>query len=284
MIIRYARLVKFSHTVFALPFAAIGFFYALHDGFPATGALAIQVLLCMVLARSAAMAFNRWADRRIDARNPRTAAREIPAGIISPKNALVFTAACAAGFIITALTINTLCGILSPVALLVVMGYSYCKRFTALAHLVLGLGLSIAPVGAYIALSGRLAWVPCLLAGAVLTWVAGFDVIYALQDAAFDRAEKLHSIPARFSARNSLIISALLHSCTVVFLILFSAYMPAGGVWWAGFSAFVGLLVLQHVLVTEKKQRHIGLAFGTLNGLASLILAACAIVDFYLSL
>lgn len=206
MIRQYAGLVKFAHTIFAMPFALIGFVYALRtEGIPSDCSgrygwvvLLVQVLLCMVFARNAAMGFNRWADRRIDKANPRTADREIPAGKISARAALRFVIVNALLFVVTASTINLLTGLLSPVALFVILIYSYCKRFTALAHLVLGLGLGIAPVGAYIAVTGHFAWPPCILALLVMTWCGGFDIIYALQDADFDRKNGLYSIPARF--------------------------------------------------------------------------------------
>lgn len=190
---KYLSLVKFAHTIFAMPFAAVGFVYA-YATLPAGAhdaawwlTRAVQVLLCMVFARNTAMGFNRWADRRIDAENPRTAGREIPAGVIPPRHALRFVAVNALLFIAAASTINLLTALLSPVALFIILFYSYCKRFTALAHLVLGLSLGIAPVGAYIAVTGRIALEPCILSLLVMTWCGGFDIIYALQDAAFDR-------------------------------------------------------------------------------------------------
>ena len=209
---KYAHLVRFSHTIFAMPFALTSFVYALRDiGFGAENSapvwwlsLLVKVVLCMVFARNVAMGFNRWADRRIDAENPRTADREIPAGRISARAALWFVIINAALFIAAAASINSLTAALSPVALIVIMSYSYCKRFTSLSHLVLGLSLAIAPVGAYIAVTGRFALAPCVLALLVLTWCGGFDIIYALQDRDFDRAHGLHSIPARFSVSTAL--------------------------------------------------------------------------------
>ncbi len=284
----YLRLVKFSHTIFAMPFAMIGFTYALKCGNPTlAGAwdwvvLLVQVVLCMVFARNTAMGFNRWADWRIDAENPRTADREIPAGIISPRKALVFVVANALLFIVTASTINLLTALLSPVALAVVIFYSYCKRFTSLAHLVLGLSLGIAPVGAYIAVTGEFAIEPCILSLLVITWCGGFDIIYALQDAAFDRERGLHSIPSRFSARTSLVISALLHVVSVAALVWFTTFLPGHWYLWVGVALFTGLLALEHLLVTPTKQRNIGIAFGTLNGLASTTLAIFVILDLVL--
>ena len=277
---KYFRLVKFSHTIFAMPFALMAFSFALWS----TEAefswwLLLQVVLCMVFARNVAMGFNRWADRKFDAENPRTANREIPSGAISPRNALIFVIVNAVLFIATASTINLLTAILSPVALAVVMFYSYCKRFTSLAHLVLGLSLGIAPAGAYIAVTGTLTFAPCLLSLLVLTWCGGFDIIYALQDAEFDRERGLHSIPSTFSVATSLYISIALHCISVAALLAFAMYMPQSWLLWCGVALFSAILVAEHILVTPKKQRSVGIAFGTLNGLASLTLAAFVIAN-----
>ena len=258
----YLRLVKFSHTIFAMPFAMIGFTYALKCGNPTLSepwhwaVLLLQVVLCMVFARNTAMGFNRWADWRIDAENPRTANREIPAGVISPKKALWFVVVNAVLFIVTASTINLLTAVLSPVALAIIMFYSYCKRFTALAHLVLGLSLGIAPVGAYIAVTGEFALAPCILAVLVMSWCGGFDIIYALQDAKFDRERGLHSIPSRFSARTALLFSTLLHAISAGALIWFASFLPGRWYLWVGVTIFCSLLGLQHILVTPTKQRN----------------------------
>ena len=277
---KYFRLVKFSHTIFAMPFALMAFAYALWN----TEAefswwLLLQVVLCMVFARNVAMGFNRWADRKIDAENPRTADREIPAGVISPRNAMIFVVVNALLFVATACTINSLTAILSPVALAVVMLYSYCKRFTSLAHLVLGLSLGIAPAGAYIAVTGTLTLAPCLLSLLVLTWCGGFDIIYALQDAEFDRKRGLHSIPSKFTVATSLYISIALHCISIIALFAFANYLPQSWLLWCGIVVFSAILVAEHILVTPKKQRSIGIAFGTLNGLASLTLAAFVIAN-----
>ena len=284
----YLRLVKFSHTIFAMPFAMIGFTYAVKCGNHSFSepwhwtVLLAQVVLCMVFARNTAMGFNRWADWRIDAENPRTAEREIPAGVISPKKALVFVVVNALLFVATASSINLLTAVLSPVALVVVMFYSYCKRFTSLAHLVLGLSLGIAPVGAYIAVTGEFALAPCILSVLVMTWCGGFDIIYALQDAEFDRKRGLHSIPSRFSARTSLLFSTLLHAISAGALIWFTSFLPGRWYLWVGVAIFTFLLGLQHYLVTPTKQKNIGIAFGTLNGLASVTLAIFVILDLLL--
>ncbi len=274
----------FSHTIFAMPFALIGFTYAITSTqaeFQWT--LLVQVILCMIFARNAAMGFNRWADRDIDAKNERTANREIPAKSISPRTALLFVVVNAALFIATACTINSLTALLSPIALFVITFYSYCKRFTAAAHLVLGLGLAIAPVGAYIAVTGEFAMAPCILSAVVLTWCSGFDIIYALQDADFDRKEGLHSIPSKFSAKGALLISTVLHICSAILLVLFARALPSS-IWiTSGVALFIVILTAEHLLVTPTKQRNIGIAFGTLNGLASLTLAALTIAGLLLA-
>lgn len=273
-VIDYLNLVKFSHTIFAMPFALLSFVYAAKS-LPEVNnpywwvMLLIQVVLCMVFARNVAMGFNRWADRFIDADNPRTANREIPVGKISPKQAAWFVAGNAILFIVVSATINPLCGWLSPVALAIVMFYSYCKRFTSLAHIVLGLSLGIAPVGATIAVVGDITLESVVLALGVMCWSAGFDIIYALQDAEFDRSRGLRSIPSRFTARTSLIISALLHIASLLFVALYTTYQPQSWLAWLGFGLFTVVVVSEHILVTPTKQRNIGIAFGTFNALAS---------------
>ena len=290
-ITKYARLVKFSHTIFAMPFALMSFVYAvksspedLSNSNPYWWAvLLVQVVLCMIFARNVAMGFNRWADREIDAKNPRTATREIPSGSVSARAAMWFVVANALLFVVTAATINWLTAVLSPVALLVVMAYSYCKRFTSLAHMVLGLSLAIAPVGAYIAVRGEFALVPCVLALLVMTWCGSFDIIYALQDREFDIKEGLHSIPSKFSVRTSLYISIALHVVTIAALAWFVFLMPRS-IWvWIGAAIFAAIIVLEHILVTPSRQRNIGIAFGTLNGLASTTLAVFVIIGLLLA-
>jgi 4-hydroxybenzoate polyprenyltransferase len=217
------------------------------------------------------MAFNRWADRLLDAENPRTAGREIPAGVISPQAALWFVVANAVLFVATAFCINLLAGALSPVALLVLLGYSYTKRFTAWSHIVLGMALAIAPVGAYIAVTGTVAAAPIVLAALVLSWVAGFDIIYAGQDAEWDKAYGLHSVPARFPGWRGVAISVGLHLVTVYAVVVFGMFTSRGAGYWIGAGVFVALLILQH---TSRR-----LAFDWVNGAASLAFAAGAITD-----
>lgn len=282
-IAKYLSLVKFSHTIFAMPFALISFAYALWSSdVEFSWLLLVQVVLCMVFARNVAMGFNRWADRKIDAENPRTASREIPSGAISPQHAMIFVVVNAILFMATASTINLLTAILSPVALAVIMFYSYCKRFTSLAHLVLGLSLAIAPAGAYIAVTGTLTFAPCLLSLLVLTWCGGFDIIYALQDREYDQTHGLHSIPSRFSVATSLYISIALHCVSVLSLLAFAMHLPQSWLLWCGVTLFTAILVAEHILVTPTRQRSIGIAFGTLNGLASLTLAIFVIAGILL--
>ncbi len=277
----YLRLVKFSHTIFAMPFALLSFTYAWTTTEPQTPLwlLLLQVIGCMIFARNVAMGFNRWADREIDARNPRTAKREIPAGTITARGAMLFVIANAILFITLAALINPLCGWLSPVALAIVMFYSYCKRFTSLAHIVLGISLGIAPVGAYMAVTGTSSWECWVLALIVMTWCSGFDIIYALQDAEFDRENGLHSIPSRFSARTSLIISALLHLASIALLVVFATSQPNTTLLWIGCLLFALILASEHYIVTPTKQRNIGIAFGTFNALASVSLATMLILN-----
>ncbi|RYD51448.1 MAG: 4-hydroxybenzoate octaprenyltransferase [Sphingobacteriales bacterium] len=281
---KYLSLIKFSHTIFALPFAAVGFSLAVK----ATGSgLSLQkliaVVLCMVFARSAAMAFNRYLDRRFDALNPRTATREIPAGQISPRNALLFTISSSVLFIATTWAINPLCFALSFVALAVILFYSYTKLFTPLCHLVLGVGLALAPIGAYLAVTGEFATLPVLLSGAVFCWVAGFDIIYALQDEAFDRAQGLHSIPEALGGRNALLVSRLLHACAAALIITVGIYGQLHPLYWAAAAVFIGLLLYQHSIVSPADLSRVNLAFGTTNGIASVLFAVGTIGALLLS-
>lgn len=282
-IARYTSLVKFSHTIFAMPFALIAYFYALAStDAPFEWLLLVKVVLAMVLARNTAMGFNRYADRRIDALNERTRKREIPAGKISPSQALIFVIVNAVLFMLTALTINKLAFFLSPVALIVLIGYSYTKRFTAWCHVVLGVALGIAPVGAYIAVTGTIAVIPILLAGLVITWVSGFDILYALQDIDFDREHGLHSVPARWGVKPSLVISLLLHLVTLYAVYLIGMYLPGGALYWGGAALFFGLLAFQHFCITPARIDRVGATFGLVNGLASVCYALFTIIDLYL--
>ncbi len=279
----YLSLIKFSHTVFALPFALIGFLAGAKEmDFSFNPWLILLVLLCMVFARTAAMAFNRWADREIDARNSRTVVREIPAGVISPASALTFTMLNCIAFIATTWFINPICFYLSPVALLVILGYSYTKRFTPFSHIVLGVGLSLAPIGAYLAVTGEFAVLPILFSVAVVTWVSGFDIIYALQDEHFDKQQKLFSIPSVFGVIKSLRISEVLHLIAAVVLFAASFYGSYGWVYLTGWAIFTGLLVYQHTLVKPGDLSKVNMAFFTTNGIASVLLAVFTAADMLL--
>jgi 4-hydroxybenzoate polyprenyltransferase len=278
----YLSLVKFSHTIFAMPFAVIGYFTAvLRTGHGFNALTFLLVIGCMVSARSAAMAFNRWLDAHFDALNPRTAIREIPSGLISRSSALWFVIACCAIFIACTALINPLCFSLSPLALFVVLFYSYTKRFTALCHLVLGLGLSLAPIGAYLAVTGTFAWLPILFSFAVVFWVSGFDVIYALQDEAFDRAQQLHSLPASFGVRKALRLSELLHVLSALSVVGAGIYGHFGYCYWAGVVVFIGMLITQHTLVKPGDLSRVNLAFMTTNGIASVVFSAFVVTDLF---
>ncbi|MFM1744327.1 MAG: hypothetical protein RLZZ630_264 [Bacteroidota bacterium] len=236
----------------------------------------------MVFARSAAMAFNRWADRKIDAANPRTVIREIPSGIIKPGSALGFTIANCLAFITTTWFINSLCFALSFVALGVILGYSFTKRFTALCHFVLGLGLSLAPIGAWIAVTGKFDIFPLLMSAAVFCWVSGFDIIYALQDRSFDAQQGLHSIPVAVGPEKALFISRNLHVASALFLLSAGFHADAEWTYWTGWSIFSGLLIYQHRLVKPHDLSKIDLAFFTTNGIAGTVFALFVLADLFL--
>jgi 4-hydroxybenzoate polyprenyltransferase len=289
----YLSLVKFSHTLFALPFAMIGFFLAVlgTKSMNETHALTIGqlflrfllVLICMITARSAAMAFNRYLDRYFDARNPRTAIREIPRGIIAPNNALRFVICCCIIFMLSCWFINPLCFFLSPVALFVILFYSYTKRFTSLCHLVLGIGLSLAPIGAFLAVTGHFEILPLMFSGAVICWVSGFDIIYALQDEDFDRSENLFSIPTAFGKSNALRISVFLHAMSAIFVIIAGVFGDFGLWYWIGVFLFAALLIYQHTLVKPNDLSRVNLAFMTTNGIASVVFAIFVIADMIIT-
>ncbi|TMI85746.1 MAG: 4-hydroxybenzoate octaprenyltransferase [Bacteroidetes bacterium] len=305
----YLSLIKFSHTIFAMPFALIGFFLGIATGLiddrqwnlnktigwgrsihdrdfwviekEVLLSKLVLVVLCMVFARSAAMAFNRYLDRNFDARNPRTAIREIPAGIISANSALVFTVISSFLFIITCYFINRICFILSPVALLVVLGYSYTKRFTPLCHLILGLGLSLAPIGAYLAVTGYFSFLPILFSLAVICWVSGFDIIYALQDEDFDKSQKLYSIPAWLGKAKALRVSETLHLLSAACVVAAGISGAFGWLYWIGVVLFTGMLIYQHSIVKPNDIKKVNLAFMTTNGIASVVFAAFVIADLF---
>ncbi len=298
----YLSLVKFSHTIFAMPFALIGFFLGQKDRpviaqsnlgqtigwsspasyWPAVLSKFILVILCMVFARSAAMAFNRYLDRAFDAKNPRTAIREIPKGIISASSALRFVIFNCFAFIICTWFINPLCFFLSPVALMVVLGYSYTKRFTALCHIVLGIGLSLAPIGAYLAVTGAFALLPILFSFAVVFWVSGFDIIYALQDIDFDKSQQLYSIPAALGKAKALRVSEILHVLSAGCVIIAGVYGGFHWSYWIGVAVFMGMLIYQHSIVKPNDLTRVNIAFMTANGIASVVFAVFVIADLFI--
>ena len=294
----YLSLVKFSHTIFALPFALIGFFLGMMQtsftlGSDTSNLITITlgdlilkfllVLVCMVSARSAAMAFNRYLDRSFDAKNPRTAIREIPRGIISPESALRFVILNCIIFIAATFFINKICFFLSPVALFVVLFYSYTKRFTPLCHLVLGLGLSLAPIGAYLAVTARFDVLPILFSFAVIFWVSGFDIIYALQDVEFDQSQNLYSIPAVAGKSKALRISELLHILSAACVIAAGFFGHFHIIYWIGIAVFCGMLLYQHSIVKPNDLRRVNLAFMTANGIASVVFGVLVITDLFLN-
>lgn len=299
---KYLSLIKFSHTIFAMPFAMIGFFLAVFGNYYAFSKvpgwhtpvypnnflsfLLIKFLLvlgCMIFARSAAMAFNRYLDREFDSRNPRTAIREIPAGILKANNVLLFTIVNCILFITCTFFINNICFYLSPVALLVVLGYSYTKRFTPLCHLVLGIGLSLAPIGAYLAVTGHFNLLPLLFSFAVIFWVSGFDIIYALQDEEFDKSQKLYSIPSWLGKEKALGVSTLLHLLSAGCVVLAGVYGSFGWLYWVGVLVFGGMLIYQHSIVKPNDLRRVNIAFMTANGIASVVFAAFVIGDLFIN-
>ena len=282
MLKNYLSLIKFSHTIFALPFALIGFTLAVSEKECAfTWNKLLFVLLCMVFARSAAMAFNRYIDRDVDTANPRTAKiREIPNGTIKEKSALHFVIVNCILFMVSSYLLNSICFILSPIALLVILGYSYTKRFTALCHLILGLGLSLSPIGAYLAVTAQFNILPLLFSCIVLFWVSGFDIIYALQDQNFDKQFNLHSIPVLFGQKNALRLSRLMHFITTTIILFIGInYFTTSTLFWIATTLFIGLLINQHRLVKPNDLSKINLAFFTNNGIASLIFGSLIVIE-----
>ena len=303
----YLSLIKFSHTIFALPFAFIGFTLGILTWNDTSGILIqndrglirkdvaktydfpadlfglstrfLLVMACMITARSAAMAFNRYLDREYDKKNPRTTQREIPAGVITAKSALYFTIICCLLFILAAWFINPLCFILSPVALFTVLFYSYTKRFTSLCHLILGVGLSLAPIGAYLAVTGRFDILPLLFSCCVICWVTGFDIIYALQDESFDKEHHLKSIPVLLGKIKSIRLSEFLHLMCAILITAAGWYGDMGIFYWTGAGIFCALLIYQHWLIKPDDLSNINLAFMTTNGIASVIFSIFVLAD-----
>ena len=282
-------MIKFSHTLFALPFALLGAAMAArhNDGWHSTPRQWVGILLCMATARSAAMAFNRLVDRRIDAKNPRTATRHLPAGRLSVAAVAAFTIACAAGFVASTLLFlpdNWLPFALSVPVLLWLLGYSYAKRFTSLAHFWLGAALMMAPIAAWIALRGNIAWPPVLLGLAVLFWVAGFDVIYACQDAEFDRSTGLRSIPARMGVAGALGLAAGCHAVMIALLVTLGIVNspPFGWIYFTGVAVVAMLLVYEHAIVRPDDLARVNVAFFRVNVAIGMGLLTVGVVDLIL--
>lgn len=276
----YLSLIKFSHTIFAMPFAMIGYVLGIKIfNFKFSILNFSLVILCMIFARSAAMAFNRYLDKEFDKKNPRTAIREIPQGIISANNTLLFTLMSCALFLITCFFINKICFYLSPIALMIVLGYSYTKRFTSLCHLVLGLGLSLAPIGAYLAVAGHFSLLPILFSLSVIFWVAGFDIIYSLQDEEFDKSQKLYSMPGWLGKTKALRVSEILHFLSTLAVIAAGFYGNFGWLYWVGILIFAGMLIYQHSIIKANDLKKVNLAFMTANGIASVVFAIFVITD-----
>ena len=279
----YLSLVKFSHTIFAMPFAFVGFFMAVANfNYELNTKTLILVVLDMIFARNAAMAFNRYLDRDIDSMNERTTVREIPAGKIKPNEALFFVIINSLLFLISTFFINKLTFILAPIALIVILGYSYTKRFTPLCHLILGMGLALAPIGAFLAVTGKFELLPVIISFVVFFWVAGFDIIYALQDEEFDRKNNLKSIPVLLGKKNALLLSMLLHIAVIILLLYAGIYAKYGLMYWLGTTIFSVILIYQHLIVKPNDLSKINLAFFTLNGIASLIFSILFIIEVIL--
>ena len=269
-LVTYSKMIKLSHTIFALPFALAAAVLASRF-VEVTWTQVGLIVACMVTARSSAMGFNRIVDRDIDAMNPRTASREIPAGEISVSAAWAFTLGSAALFVVFSGLLGWTTLFLSPIAIAIIWGYSLAKRYTALCHVVLGVALALAPTAVWIALTNTWGWVPGLLSLAVGTWVAGFDIIYSCQDADFDAGEGLHSVPSALGIRGALIVSALLHVVTVAALATLPSVIELGIAYWLGFAVITGVLIYEHWLVRPDDLSKINKAFFDLNGYISLL-------------
>ena len=274
----FGRMIKFSHTVFALPFALAAAAIAARDHGITLGRL-LAIVVAMAGARTAAMGFNRIVDRHIDAKNPRTASRELPTGRVSLRAAAFLTITSAALFVAAAAYLGPLCLALSPVALLLVLGYSYTKRFTWLCHLVLGLAIAAGPGGAWIAVTGGVAPPALWLMAAVATWIGGFDILYALADRDFDRRQGLHSIPARFGIKGALFLSALLHLGTVAALFLLARSAGLGMIYLVGVAVIAAILIWEHALVRPSDLSRLDMAFFNLNGYVSFAFLLATLAD-----
>jgi 4-hydroxybenzoate polyprenyltransferase len=274
----WGSLVKFSHSVFALPFALVMIVLVSLER-PVTFAQVLLLVVCVVAARTAAMAFNRYVDAEIDARNPRTAGREIPAGFVSKGSALALIVASSVVFFLGAAGLGTHCLFLSPLVLCVLCGYSLVKRFSSWCHVVLGIALALAPGGVWYALTGEWSWRPVPMMVAVTVWVAGFDILYGCQDAEFDRTNKLWSVPSVLGIERALWCACLFHVAALAFLIVNGFMFPVGASYWIGVSIFGVLLLSQHVAVKRRGISCVDQVFFTRNGAASIALFACVFVD-----
>ncbi|NQT20703.1 MAG: UbiA family prenyltransferase [Planctomycetes bacterium] len=278
----FLEMIKFQHTVFAMPFAVLSALLACSTN----GRLLVPawpwIILCVVAARTAAMGFNRIADAALDAGNPRTSGRAIPAGILVRKDVWLLVAGSAAVFIFSAAMLNSLCLYLSPVVLAVLLGYSYAKRFTVLCHAWLGLSLALAPLGAWVAILGRVDLPPALLGGAVVFWVAGFDIIYACQDVAFDREAGLCSIPAKIGIPRALWVSAAMHAAAVLLLALLAVYSPLGGIYCIGLGLAAAAILYEHLIVKPRDLSRVNAAFFAANGFVSVGLMTAGALDLLL--
>ncbi|MGQ9847098.1 MAG: UbiA-like polyprenyltransferase [Bacteroidales bacterium] len=278
----YFSLIKFSHTVFAMPFALIGAVLGFKNEKFAQVPwdLFLWVVICMFFARSAAMSFNRYTDAKIDALNPRTKNREIPKGIYKPSQVLMFTILNAVFFIISTYFINPLVFYLSPLALLVILGYSYAKRFTFLSHIWLGIALALAPLGAYMVFSAKFSWIPLPFSMIVVFWVSGFDVIYATQDAEFDKNFGLKSIPSIIGVTKALNVAFLFHLMAILLVVITGIFFHKSFVYWVGAAVFVIMLSWEHILVRKNySQKSVNMAFATLNSYAGLLYGIAVIID-----
>lgn len=279
----YLSLIKFSHSIFALPFALIAFLVA--DPHRLDVSTLGKVVLAMVLARAAAMAYNRWADRHLDAVNPRTSDREIPRGVIQPAAALALTGLCSLGFLWVAWRIAPICGWLGIGVLVVLLGYSHAKRFTVLSHIWLGLALGLAPPAAWIAARGDVdasLLAPCVLGLGVLLWVMGFDILYACQDEAFDREQGLHSLPARVGRPTALHIAALSHLWAIPLFCWFGYQGQLSVLYYVGVGLAAVVLFIEHRVVRPDDLSRVNVAFFTLNGVVGVVMLGCTLLDLYL--
>lgn len=271
------EMIKFEHTIFALPFAFMSAILAAR-GLPSWHDV-VWITVAMVGGRSAAMGFNRWADHKFDAANPRTKERALPLGLVTPRQVLVFTAVSSMLFMFAALMLNPLSFYLSPIALAIVFFYSYTKRFTFLSHAFLGLALSLAPIGAWIAITGELDAPALVLGAAVLFWLVGFDILYSLQDIAFDKEAGLHSVPRRFGVRYSLWISRVSHAVTITALFSLPFLLPLGFFFFVGIFAALGLILYEHSLVREEDLSMLNVAFFNMNGYISVTVFVFTLLD-----